>query len=225
MKRRAVFPAAGRVAAAIAIGALLVFSLQAVAAPVAFGADLATDVRAVLGLPEASPATYLDISLAPRVLALKLLLIAFCTLLALAAAFAVPRALVRASAGLAGRLGTMLALGALFHVSVLLTGILFTALIRVLVGLPLLVLLLVVVTLFESLALGAAFHFLGERILWRRQADGTSGYAGILLGALAMGAIAFVPLAGEIAWCLVSCAGSGAVLATWRNSRASAPGS
>jgi hypothetical protein len=218
------------VAVAIAIGALVVVSPPCIAAPVAsvevrhdavaLGADLASDLREVLGLPEGSPSSYLDVSLKPQVLALKLLLIALWTLLALAASFAVPRALVRASGGLSGRLGKMLVLGILFHVSMLLTAILFTALIRLIVGLPLLVLFLVVVTLFESLALGAAFHLLGERILSRRQADGTSGYAKILLGALVMGAIALVPLAGEIAWCAASCAGTGAVLATWRSGRA-----
>ena len=176
--------------------------------------------RASMDVGGTGRATYLGTLLRPEIVALRLGLLALWTLLALAAAFAAPAALVRASAALRGRFGGLTLIGLLFHASVLLLAVVFVALVVVFVGIPLLALLAIGLTLFRAAALGAVFHHVGERLLERRGAGrAASGYASVLLGALVVGALSLVPFLGELAWIVANCAGAGALLATWKRRR------
>ena len=163
--------------------------------------------------------SYLFVTTRSEALILRLALVACWTLMALAAAFGAPTSLVRASSILKRKPVAMLFIGALFHLSALLAAMLFTALIALFVGVPLLGLLVVGVVILHALALGATFHAVGEWLAERVPRPRPSGYAKILLGALVIGSLSLVPLLGEAVWVATAFVGCGAILATWGRRR------
>lgn len=183
------------------------------------GGSVLGDTRVSLPLAPGAKATYLRLSTQGEVLILRLVIMAGWTLLALLASLVAPATLMRASLALRRQRAGMILIGALFHLSALLSAILCTALIALFVGVPLLGLLLIALVLIEALSLAAVFHFVGERLVERFSSHPAAGHAKIFVGALVLTSLSFVPIFGEILWLLIACAGSGALLATWRWSR------
>jgi hypothetical protein len=170
-------------------------------------------VRSVLAGTEGRVG-YFDVTWSRTGLALRLGFMLFWILAALAAAFAAPATIVKSAAHArrhAVRLGLI---GLLAHVSLTLTLVVFVSLVAIFVGIPLLFLLIFGWMVLEAAALATSCHALGERLAERASARAATGYAKLLLGALVIGAVSFVPVLGEITVLVASLVGLGAVLAT-----------
>jgi hypothetical protein len=183
-------------------------------------ARVAGSAKTVGEMPRGEPLTYVHLACSRAGMLLRLGCVLFWTMAALAASFAAPAAVVRASDAARHEPVRMGALGLVLHLSVVLLVVLCVALVLVFVGIPLLGIVLFAWLLLKAVGFGAAFHALGGALAERLHARGMSGYAEILLGALVLGALDFVPYVGPIAWMLCAAVGTGAVAATWRRPEA-----
>lgn len=188
------------------------------------GAKVGGKIRELASLPPEREAGYLSIGYSPPVLVARFLGLVFWLLAALAAAFLAPTTVARSAAELERHPGRLILIGALLALSYALSLVLSVALIPVFIGIPLLVLLLLAGLGLVAVALAAAFQVVGSRIGERLHETAPSGYVQVLVGALLLGLLHFVPVLGELAWLALSLGGAGAVLATrFGRSRRPAP--
>jgi hypothetical protein len=170
--------------------------------------------RSLAPLAPGETAGYFTVSYSQPALVARFLVLVFWILAALVAAFAAPTTVARAAAELSRHPLRLGGIGILLAVSFVLTLVFFVALIPLFVGIPLLVLLVLAAVGLVSLALAAAFHAAGSSAAERLSNAAVSGYVELLAGALVLGLLQFVPLLGELLWCVAILAGAGAVTTT-----------
>lgn len=173
-------------------------------------------VRSVLAGESGDRPSYFDLAFSRAGVIVRLTGLTFWILAALAAAFAAPSTVVQAATEVRRRPLRLAVIGLLVNASLALTAVLCIALVAIFVGIPLLFLLLLAWTALGAAALAATFHAVGERLAERALPATITGYAKILLGALLLGLVSFVPIAGEIVWTAAAFAGVGAIVTSRR---------
>ena len=176
------------------------------------GGRVGGEARSLWPLPERGG--WIAWTFSPPLLALRLVVLSAWMLAALAAAFAAPERVVRAAGEIRRHPVRLIGIGLLVLASLATTLMLCVALVVVVIGVPLLFVLALVAAVLGALAHASCFHAVGERILERLVDRPTAGNAKVLVGALLFAVLAFVPIAGELAWLLAYLAGAGAVAAT-----------